>query len=394
VLAYCAHRFLPDESNEVARRRCPRAAGRVRGHGAARPERGVGDRALTYPDGESFHRDAWDCHEDATAALFAPGGPLRGPNLRAVLPLGDLQYPSADLATFTYPASGCSIVPPFGTAPCSFGRSWADAAAAGPGRVPFRPTPGNHEYSLDSTGCRLASATPSGQPYGACGYNAFWGDRVAAPRARASGDGDGSYAFSFDVSSAHPMLFVSVNVGQCELNESACSARSRLVSWLARTLADPALNPPGGCVALYWHQAAWDYVDHGDLMFVWPVWRAMFDRTIPRTQRPDLVLNGHDHVYERYDPLDRRGEPGTARPSIPEIVVGTGGRNVNAPLPAPPLQSAPPAAIDGTHFGVERVAWSPTQGRIDAGFVHAEDGSTVDRVTYPCHGAATVTGSP
>jgi hypothetical protein len=52
-----------------------------------------GDPTLDYePDHEPFVRTRELCHEDVTAAMFAPGGRLAGPGLRAVLPLGDLQY--------------------------------------------------------------------------------------------------------------------------------------------------------------------------------------------------------------------------------------------------------------------------------------------------------------
>ena len=72
------------------------------------------------------------CHEDATAAMFAPGGRLSGPNLRGIIPLGDLQYIGGRLEEFTYADDGCSIVPPYGTAPCSFDDSWGTAASRAP----------------------------------------------------------------------------------------------------------------------------------------------------------------------------------------------------------------------------------------------------------------------
>jgi hypothetical protein len=40
----------------------------------------------------------------------------------------------------------------------------------------------------------------------------------------------------------------------------------------------------------------------------------------------DLVLNGHDHDYERFVPQDPAGNPDPNR-GITEIVVGTGGKN-------------------------------------------------------------------
>jgi hypothetical protein len=40
----------------------------------------------------------------------------------------------------------------------------------------------------------------------------------------------------------------------------------------------------------------------------------------------DVVLNGHDHDYERFAPLDPAGRPDPAR-GLREFVVGTGGKS-------------------------------------------------------------------
>lgn len=336
------------------------------------------------------------CHGDATAAMFAPGGRLSGPGLRGILPLGDLQYISGRLDEFTYSDDGCSIVPPYGTASCSFDASWGSAAsrpAIDLPDVPLYPTPGNHEYEIGSATCRLAKLTGSAVPYNACGYNDYFGDRIAAPRSSRNGDGRGSYSFRFDAEGSHPILFVSLNVGQCERNHSKCDQGSRAISFLRATLASPETNPAEGCAVVYYHQPAWDAHDHGDIDYVRPVWRAMLDPGLGHAQRPDLVLNGHNHLYERYEPLDADGRAGTRAPAIPQITVGTGGRDIgNLPSTPPETVASPPAAVDVSHFGLERISWSPTHGTITASYHREGDPVAFDPVTYRCRGAGPASG--
>jgi hypothetical protein len=41
----------------------------------------------------------------------------------------------------------------------------------------------------------------------------------------------------------------------------------------------------------------------------------------------EIVINGHDHMYERYKPIDASGTPDPAN-GIREFVVGTGGASL------------------------------------------------------------------
>jgi hypothetical protein len=55
----------------------------------------------------------------------------------------------------------------------------------------------------------------------------------------------------------------------------------------------------------------------------------------------DIVLSGHNHDYERFDPIgatpESQTQPNPDPAGIREFVVGTGGRNVY-PITAAPLQ--------------------------------------------------------
>ena len=72
------------------------------------------------------------------------------------------------------------------------------------------------------------------------------------------------------------------------------------------------------CELAFWHHARWSSgSDHGSSDAVQPLWKRAVDAGV------DLVLTAHDHIYERFGPLDRDGRPeadGTV-----QIVVGTGG---------------------------------------------------------------------
>jgi hypothetical protein len=51
-----------------------------------------------------------------------------------------------------------------------------------------------------------------------------------------------------------------------------------------------------------------------------PLWQVLYDANA------DVVINGHDHNYERFAPQNPEGGSDAAR-GIREFVVGTGGKN-------------------------------------------------------------------
>jgi hypothetical protein len=160
------------------------------------------------------------------------------------------------------------------------------------------------------------------------------------------------------------------------------------VRFATRVLSSTVLNPAAGCAVVYYHQPAWDHYIHGNLWYVEPVWRALLDPAIPLVQRPDLVVNGHDHIYERYGPLNANGEHVDAEAGIPQITVGTGGKDIGwRPARLPRDRTGRPATADLSHFGLEKLAWSPEVGSIAASFHREGDPKPFDPVTYRCHGA-------
>jgi hypothetical protein len=294
---------------------------------------------------------ATTCHHERTAALLEHGGPLGGQGLLGVLLLGDVQYETGTPEEYA-----------------SFDETWGTAIErAG---APVLPVAGNHEYGTSGvppSGCVLSVAGRH-----ACGFAAYFSERTDL-----LDDGDAQYVATFD--GRHPLVVVAVDVGACDALPARCAPDGPVVRFLRAALADPARNPAQACTIVAWHQARWSEVGHGDLDVVDPVWRALF--TVPPPQRPDLVLNGHDHVYERYPPLGVDGGP--APDGIPEIVVGTGGREIVGGLArfAPPFQEL--EAIDLSNFGVLRVGWDGRRAQLSTAFV-TEDGVSRDHARHGC----------
>ncbi len=155
-----------------------------------------------------------------------------------------------------------------------FAPSW------GPFRDRMYPTPGNHEY--------LTS--------GASAYFDYFGDRAGTP---------GLGYYSFDVGSWH---LVALN------SERDVEAGGRQLAWLR---ADLEANTQR-CVLAYWHKPRFTAGQYRDLADGHEFWALLAGAGA------EVVLNGHDHNYQRYRPMDARGEPSPG--ATREFVVGTGGR--------------------------------------------------------------------
>jgi len=189
------------------------------------------------------------------------------PAITAVLPLGDEQYEDGLLSEFQN----------------SYDLSWGRAL----GRT--HPVPGNHEYASGSNGN---------------GYFAYFG-------ARAGTAGRGWYSF---------------NVGQWHLvalnsNCSAvggCGSSSPPVTFLKNDLA--AHHP--ACTLAYWHHARFSSGPNGNLAAYDAIWKVLYSHHV------DVVLSGHDHIYERYA-LQTPAQARDPKHGIREFVVGTGGRSLD-----------------------------------------------------------------
>lgn len=158
-----------------------------------------------------------------------------------------------------------------------------------------RPVPGNHEF-------HSGGATPYFQYFGA-----------------AAGDPSKGY-YSYELGGWH---VVALN-GECK-DLRGCQAGSPEEEWLRTDLK----SHPAACTLAYWHEPLFSSgAAHGDNPSYRDFWRDLYDANAT------IVLNGHDHDYERFAPQDPDGNSDPAR-GIREFVVGTGGNHERAFAPGP-----------------------------------------------------------
>jgi hypothetical protein len=145
------------------------------------------------------------------------------------------------------------------------------------------PAVGNHEYGTA----------------GAAGYFGFFGDRAGGP---------GRPWYSLDLGTWHLVVLDS----NCEI--VGCGPGSAQLTWLKADLA----AHPAPCTLAIWHHPRFSSGSHGNDTAVRSYWRALM------AAGAEIVVNGHDHDYERFAPQTPRGrlDPTTG---IRQLVVGTGG---------------------------------------------------------------------
>lgn len=150
------------------------------------------------------------------------------------------------------------------------------------------PATGNHEYK-----------TP-----GATGYFDYFGSAAGTP-------GQGWY--STDLGGWH-IVVLNAN---CTI--VGCGAGSPQLDWLSADLA----AHPAACTLAIWHQPRFSSGFHRDDTAVSPFWDVL------AAAHADLIVNGHDHDYERFAPQDPSGRLDPVN-GIREIVAGTGGATLRA----------------------------------------------------------------
>ena len=231
-----------------------------------------------------------------------------------VVPLGDDQYDQGTLAAFQR----------------SYDPSWGRFKAIS------RPAVGNHEYG-----------TP-----GASGYFAYFG--VAAGTT-------GLGWYSYDIGEWHVVVLNS------NCNQVGCGHASPQLAWLTADLA----AHPGGCLLAYWHHPLWSHGEYRGDKHVLPFVKALYAAGV------DIVLNGHDHNYQRYTP---RAPDGTSDPThgVREFVVGTGGRSHY-----PAIKDPGADIVDATSFGVLQLTLA--HNAYQWTFQPAEAGTFHDTGQATCH---------
>jgi Calcineurin-like phosphoesterase len=155
-----------------------------------------------------------------------------------------------------------------------------------------RPAAGNHEY----------------QTSGAAGHYTYFGAAASPLDPNCTSNCKGYY--SYNLGTWH---IIALN------SEIAVSAGSAQEQWLRSDLAANS----NACTLAYWHKPRFSSGQHGNNTAMQPLWQALYD------YGADVILNGHDHTYERFGLQNPTGGAAPGR-GLREFVVGTGGRGFYA----------------------------------------------------------------
>jgi hypothetical protein len=194
----------------------------------------------------------------------ATAGLLKRADVDRVVALGDNQYEAATLADYR----------------ASYARSWGSLKSI------TYPVAGNHEYYTR----------------GAAAYFQYFGRVAGKPK-------QGWY--SFDVGAWH---LIALN-SNC--NDVGCFAGSDQEKWLRDDLAAHETK----CTLAFWHSPLFSSGPEAENRSVRPLWNVLYAAGV------DVILNAHNHNYERFAPQDPVGRLDATR-GIREFVVGTGGDNL------------------------------------------------------------------
>jgi len=220
----------------------------------------VGDIVCDPGDPHLLVKNLGYCQDEATYAVASKVNPA------AVLALGDLQYNDGTLDKFN----------------SRYNKSWGQLKST------TYPAPGNHEYGTKD----------------AAGYYGYFGERAGEL-------GKGYY--SFDLGGWH---FVALNSNCSPVG--GCTQDSPQLEWLKSDLQSNRL----ACVAAYWHHPHFTSgtysTDITSQNLSTDFWKVLIE------QKADVVLNGHDHIYERFAPQSSLGEP--KEDGIRQFTAGTGGK--------------------------------------------------------------------
>ena len=202
-----------------------------------------------------------------------------------------------------------------------------------------RPAIGNHEIKTDPNGT---------------GYFDYFGAAAGEPT-------EGYY--SYQLGEWH-IVVLNSNCDQV----SGCGAGSPQEAWLRADLA----AHPTVCTLAYWHHPRFSSGKHDSNVKYDAFWQAL------SAAGAEIVLNGHDHAYERFEPQTPDGIPDGDR-GIQQFVVGTGGSHFS-----PPGTVKPNSAVrNQTAYGVLKLTLHDTS--YDWEFVPEAGASFTDSGAGNCH---------
>jgi len=193
-----------------------------------------------------------------------------------------------------------------------------------------KPVPGNHEYNTA----------------GAAGYFQYF-DNI-----------DPYYAYDLGTWRIYALN-----------SEIDVSASSPQMAWLQADLA----AHPTLCVLAYWHRPRWSSgSSHGSNPAMQALWQVLYEAGA------ELVINGHEHHYERFAQMDASGS--AVSQGLREIVAGMGGGAGHYPFGT--ILSASEIR-DNTSYGVLKLSLGA--GSYQWQFVPVEGATFTDSGSSTCH---------
>ena len=163
-----------------------------------------------------------------------------------------------------------------------FGSSWGDRNK----RIikVIHPAIGNHDYQFQRGGA----------------YYRYFGAKA--------GPAHKGY-YSYDIGEWHAIVINSEMISYGSRGE-----RADQEEWLKKDLRERSRL----CTVAYFHKPLYSSGAHGSNYAMQPLWRILAEAGV------DLVINGHEHHYERFRPMNAAGVLDTLN-GMTQIIVGTGG---------------------------------------------------------------------
>ncbi len=128
------------------------------------------------------------------------------------------------------------------------------------------------------------------------------------------------------------------------------------------------------CTAVYYHHPYLSIGKEGGTPQLINIWQLMAQHHVT------LILNGHDHEYQRWVPLDGNGNPSAT--GMTEIITGTGGHSITPFVTSDSRVAAKYSAGTAT-YGALRLVLNPTSANFS--FI-TTGGTVIDSGTVTCKG--------
>jgi hypothetical protein len=266
------------------------------------------------------------------AAQYATADQIEGMHPDLVALLGDEQYQVGKLSDFM----------------SSFDKTY------GAFKFLQRPAPGNHEYyAYTKHGDNEAAQNGAG-------YFAYYNGTDASGNIRPQGQaGDYNQGwYSYNLGDWH-IISLNAECGSAAFGNNCDPTTGVLAQetqWLAKDLA----ANHNACTLAYWHQPTFSATGsagdppyaafastEGGAADAW--WKLLYQNGA------DLVLNGHEHVYARFQPMNPSGQVDTHK-GITQFTVGTGGESLDTLSASSSLQTAHVVTGEDTAYGVLKLS--------------------------------------